>query len=209
MNNDRFAKLKEVLASSENPEKALKIYKDSGVVSSEEAEGLEEEIGLAEKHYDLEELRKAILSGIAADQLSNLEIKEGQYQFVVDHIANEDSIAEAMESLGLENMDLDEEMEDLDQEDLFEVIEEYCEKLAEDLNKKINLPGSLNFVWSDDSFDLVFNFEESQVKELEQLGAGFGKVESNYSLTEIVAALEETGMHDAARRLHLILRGGQ
>jgi len=202
MSMDQFAKLKEILTASEDPDKTLKIYKESGVVSPEDAEKLEKELGFAEKIYDLENLKKAILSEIAAYRLEDLEVGEGKYQLLVDTIAEaEAGVGGILEALGLEDQ------EEMSEEEAEELIDEHCDKLVVEMNEKMELPGSFSFSHDQEgALTLNFNFEEEAIPALKELGVEFGKIEGAYSLTELVAALEETGMHEIAKQLHRIIR---
>ena len=207
MKDEQFAKLKKILSATPDTDKALKIYTDAGIVTAEEAEELSDELSLSEKHYDCEGLKKAILSQIPLHQLKDLEVEPGQYHLIVDTLADEEAgLAGIVEYLGPENLEgISFEDED-GTEDPQADIEEYCARLADDLNDQLDLPGLIDFGYNDGSFDMNFYFIDSDLPELEQLGSEFGKVEGSVSFTEIVAALEETGLHDAAKQLHRILR---
>ena len=107
----------------------------------------------------------------------------------------------------------------------------YADQVAQDMNEKIGMPGvfyfGFNDDWGDGGYRLFFAFEDANIPDLQKLGAdldGPGPVSDDSapppgqenppiekpqleaSFDHILAALEEEGCHDIARKLHSILR---
>lgn len=210
MKNEGFAKLKEIIFSSENPEKSAKIYSEFGILSKEDEEKIKETDNLVDKHYDLEALKAAVVSEIASHSLEDLEINDEEYRLVVDSLSDEESgIGKVVDELGPENLGISEDDEELDEEDLLDIVEEYCSRLEEEMNQLSGLPGQFKFLEDNGSFLLVFNFDAKGAEEIKAMGSGEEKEDGSHALSEIVAALEDCGMHDSALKLHRIIRGEQ
>ena len=219
MKSQLYSKIREVLAA--NPDDAP-LLKDAGLIGEDEVEdqNAQETIEpLAARYYDLGTIKKTIFDELAGTDLKKLEFETGRYQIDYDFLG---SLEPAIRMFGLQDLGIeetetgyklgDQEAGSIDElADARKVLQEYADRVAVDLNDKAGLPGAFFFAfdsdYGDDAFRLFYAFEDADIAALNEMGAGIEVPEPvEASFDEILAALEEEGLHDMARRLHSILR---
>lgn len=223
MNSEDYSKLKEVLTA--NPEDA-QLLKEAGVIDDallqEIQAATEVTSGLAAKYYDLNKVQQEILDEVAGYDLKDLEFETGRYEISYDFLG---SLETALRTFGLQEVGIeetengyklgDQEAGSIDElEFAEEVLSEYAEKVADDLNERLSLPGVFYFGFNSDfgdgAYRLFYAFEKSDIPELQELGSPIEMPERDpeveASFDEIIAELEAEGCHEMAVRLHAILR---
>lgn len=219
MKSHPYSKIREVLAA--NPGDAP-LLKDAGLIGEDEVQDqkAQETIApLAAKYYDLGTIKKTLLDELTDVNLQDLQFETGRYQIDFDFLG---SVEAALRTFGLAEVGIeetedgyrlgDQEAGSIDElQDAKQVLQEYADKVAIDLNDKVGLPGSFFFAfdseYGDDAFRLFYAFEDADIPELNEAGAQI-QIEqvAEASFDQILAALEDEGLHDMARRLHSILR---
>jgi hypothetical protein len=219
MKSHPYAKIREVLAA--NPEDAP-LLKDAGLIGEDEVEDLNAKEAiepLAAKYYDLGGIKKTLLEELSEVNLKDIAFETGRYQIDYDFLG---SLEPALRMFGLAEVGIEEtdtgyklgeqEVGSIDElADAKKVLQDYADKVATDLNDKLELPGAFFFAfdseYGDDAFRLFYAFEDADIPELNELGAQIEVPEvAEASFDQILAALEDEGLHDMARRLHSILR---
>lgn len=174
---------------------------------------------LASKYYDLALLKSDVLADVGSYGLKDIEFEPGRYEIAVDFVG---TLETAIRTFGLAEMGIEEtesgyklgeqEAGSIDLLDGAEMaLAEYADKVAENITESLNLPGVFYYgfssEWADNALRLFYVFEEQDLYELQKLGAnikGFEEM-AEASFAHIMAALEEEGCHDLAKKLHSIL----
>lgn len=144
-------------------------------------------------YYDAEELTQELREMLAKTSLDDMEFEPGQYHLFLDTLG---SVEEAAKFLEVEVG-----------ENLQDALDAKANEVAGLLNQEIGFPGSFFFDLDEDTgeYDLMFFFEDSDMKDLEDLGVQVKTAAESVAFTEIIAALEQEGCHDIAERLHTVL----
>ncbi len=95
-----------------------------------------------------------------------------------------------------------------------DVMMEFADAVAKDLTQRVGIPGAFYYGFKeeagDSAFRLFFGFKDTDIPELNQMGAEIEfegePAQAEASFDQILAALEDEGCHDLARKLHSILR---
>jgi hypothetical protein len=143
----------------------------------------------AEQFYDLELLKDEILTKMLEQELP---FEEGPSSVVIDSF---DKLDDAYSFFKTESSE----------EALMIEVEGVCQ----DLQEKLDLPGSIHaeIVDLDDDKGLTIRFDYTleDYEELEAAREGLEAEDAFDSFDEVVGALEDEGLHDAARRMHDIM----
>jgi hypothetical protein len=150
-------------------------------------------------YYDAEELAQEVRELLSKCCLEDMQFEEGQYHLYLDTLG---SVEDAVKFL---------EVEVPEDEDLLESLDKKANEVAGLLNQEIGFPGSFFFDLDEKSgeYDLMFFFEDSDLKDLEDLGVEVKTAAASIAFTEIIAALELEGCHDIAESLHTVLFMGE
>ena len=262
---DEPSLLKQIL--SEHP-KDLELLKNEGIVTAEfgNLSQPDSPAEFGESLYDIAVLKQEILDDLEKFNLLDIEVGQKQYRMVLDSLG---TLPQAAKVLGLENMEIlempdstfklgEHSSKSLMELPLFpETVAQYSEKLAQDLNEKLQLPGMVHFGMDSTNptgnFNLYYSFTDQELPALKEIGVHFKDSPINpqvldvfpnvppdqavrstptevhtapsidpilvptptpqptlepaiSSFDEILAALEEEGCHEMAKKLHAILR---
>lgn len=217
MKSQDYSKLKEVLTS--NPQDA-QLLKEAGVIDDATLQQITASV--AAKYYDLQKVQREILEEIAGYDLKDVEFEKDRYEIAYDFLG---SLETALRTFGLQEVGIEEtetgyklgeqEASGIDELEFAEdVLNEYAEKVAKDLNERLPLPGVFYFGFNSDfgdgAYRLFYAWEKSDIPELQGLGSPIQmpdhEIEVQASFDEIIAELEKEGCHEMATRLHSILR---
>ena len=178
----------------------------------------------AAKYYDYGRVKEEVVDEIGSYDLSEIEFEPGRYEISYDFIGEVETACRTfgLKELGIVETDTGYYMEGDSPENEVGSLPEltgaedalfaYTEKLAEDLNEHVNLPGAFMFGFNTDigeGFRLFYLFEEQDIPALRNLGAEIPEPKNdkvNATFDEIIAAIEDEGCYDIAERLHAILR---
>ena len=181
-------KLKEVLGHEVTVETPVEETEIVEVAPGEEA--LQEPL---QPYYDAEELAQELREMLGKTSLEDMEFEPGQYHLYLDTLGSVEEAAKFLEVEAGENLQ--------------EALDAKANEVAGLLNQEIGFPGSFFFDLDEDTgeYDLMFFFEDSDMKDLEDLGVSVKTAAESVAFTEIIAALESEGCHDIAERLHKVL----
>jgi hypothetical protein len=183
------SKLKEVLGQEvtvESPVEQTEIVEITPGEQATEKEALQ-------PYYDAEELAQELREMLGKSSLEDMEFEPGQYHLFLDTLGTLEDAAKFLEVEAGDNLQ--------------EALDEKANEVAGLLNQEIGFPGSFFFDLDEDTgeYDLMFFFEDSDMKDLEDLGASVKTAAETMAFTEIIAALEQEGCSDIAERLHRVL----
>jgi hypothetical protein len=135
----------------------------------------------AEDLYNIKLLRNEILAQIMQCKPKDVEIEPGQYGILVDTISPEtEGVHQVDDAADYFDMNLEEELKDRSDEEkegieqwsdyefAWEAVDEVAEKIAGEINKKINLPGTLSFGNTDmGDYGLMYYWEKGDHPEFD------------------------------------------
>jgi len=156
---------------------------------------LSEAVDATQEFYDVDELKKEMQEMLSKFTLEDLEFDSGQYHLFLDSLG---SVEDAADFFGLEKTA---------EEELEAALDKKAGEVAGILNMETGLPGSFFFDLDEESgeFELLYFFEDSDLKTLEDMGIKIRTEAQDAAFSEILAALEAEGCYDIAERLHAVL----
>lgn len=168
-----------------------------------------------QEYYDASELKKEIQELLSKFTLEDLSFDEGQYHLFLDSLG---SLEEAAQFFGVSNLGIEEtetgfsfdgETAEILAElpNLQVALDKKATEVAAALNLEAGIVGSFFFDFDEEenSYDLMYFFEDGDLSDLEEMGIHVRTEAGDAAFSEILAALEHEGCHDIAERLHAVL----